>query len=106
MWTPSCPVSSGESGGTSSGGDRHPGSGRSGSGSSSSRQQMVVTSLHFLPMTSFPVYHLLMINMYIVTQNELVLALNVFIRTFSGNKVKVGKDSSSGMCHSVSAFYN
>ena len=57
-----CPVSSGtgpvgwgegEYGETSSGGDRHPGSGRSGSGSPSSRQQMM--SLCFLPMTSFPV---------------------------------------------------
>ena len=64
MWAPSCPVSSGTgpvgcgedgSGGVSSGGDRHPGSGRSGSGSSSSQQQMVVMSLRFLPMTSFPV---------------------------------------------------
>ena len=63
MWAPSCPVSSdtgpvgwgeGESGGVSSGGDRHPGSGRSGSGSSSSRQQMVM-SLCFLPLTSIPV---------------------------------------------------
>ena len=60
-----CPVSSGtgpvgwgegESGGVSSGGDRHPGSGRSDSGSSSSRQQLLVISLRFLPMTSVPVY--------------------------------------------------
>ena len=65
MWAPSCPVSSGtgpvgwgegESGGTSSGGwGWDPGSGSSGSGSSSSRQQMVVMSLRFLPITSIPV---------------------------------------------------